>query len=146
MKPVKIVIASSKKLIVQSIANSIAKDTNAHVLGMVSNVEVLIEYLQTQRLEILIIDQQILEELFVWKNIHPKSINRTLKVLLITSEKYTTSKNELPGFYPNQVTFWEKGMEDLLVCFKLLQENKFLQLKPIDLQSSLVKKGLVHLN
>ncbi len=146
MKPVGIVIASSKKLIVQSISNSLAKDENTYVLPAANNIEELIDCLEKSPLEILIIDQQMLEELYIWKNIHPKTFKRALKVLLIASEKYIGNKNELPGFFPNQITFWEKGMDDLIVCFKLLQENKFLQLKPMNLLTALDKKGVVHLN
>jgi len=132
-------------LIVQNIANNLVKEAPAHILATPNGVEELIEHLHEGFLEILIIDQQMLEELFIWKNLHPKSFKRTLKVLLITSEKYPNIKSGLPGFSPNQITFWEKGMEDLLVCFKLLQENKFLQLTPINIHTSL-KKGIAHLN
>jgi DNA-binding NarL/FixJ family response regulator len=123
MNPVRLIIASEKKLIAQGIKNMLKKEPNNEIIATAANKEYLAELLQTGVADALIIDQQMLEELYVWKNLHPKMLKRSLKVLLITSNKYNNPINELPGFLPNEITYWEKGMDELIKSFNNALEN-----------------------
>ena len=124
MKSTNIVIASAKRLIASSIQKMLMNDGGAKIQATIYNKEDLTTVLQTSSVDILIIDQQMLSELYVWKNIHPKTLKRSIRVLLITSKKYGSITGELPGFIPDQVSYWEKGIDELQRLFDLLRRNK----------------------
>jgi|GEM_PF-6198591 len=139
MKSARIVIASAKKLITSGIQKMLMNNGDANILATVYNSEDLTFLLRDTSFDILIIDQQMLLDLYVWKNIHPKTLKRSIKVLLITTKKSGNISRDLPGFVPDQVTYWENGIDELQRLFDQLKNNK----KPVFESSNKISFGYV---
>ena len=83
MKPIKIILASNKKLIVQSIECVMSAQPQHFVVGKAYNLDQLVTCLKSFNADILVLDQQMLDELYVFKNQTPKMIKSGIKVLLL---------------------------------------------------------------
>ena len=68
MKQIRIILASNKKLIVQSIDCVFSYKSGLEVVAKVYKVDQLIDCLKSVPADILLLDQLMLDELYVWKN------------------------------------------------------------------------------
>ena len=114
MKQIRIILASNKKLIVQSIDCVFSYKSGLEVVAKVYKVDQLIDCLKSVPADILLLDQQMLDELYVWKNKTPKLINPNVKILLLIDKYNDRSKGSLPGFNPDRNAYWEKGPSELI--------------------------------
>ncbi|UZR98730.1 hypothetical protein [Chondrinema litorale] len=114
MKPIKIILASNKKLIVQSIECVMSAQPQLYVVGKAYSLDQLVTCLKSFNADILLLDQQMLDDLYVWKNQSPKMIKAGIKVLLLIDKNNDRKRGNLPGFKPESNAYWENGPKELI--------------------------------